>query len=216
MMHDFTAVILASASPRRKELFALLGFEFQVVPAEVEESPQHSETAPDYVIRLAEEKAQWVGARQDSSALIVAADTTVVDNGRILGKPADDADAEHMLRRLRGNLHKVYSGIAVAWDGDLHSDLCETDVPMRNYSDQEMQAYIGSGDPLDKAGAYAIQHSGFHPVENLNGCYTNVMGLPICHLARALENVGVKVSLDIPIVCQEQIDYVCPIHQLIF
>jgi len=114
-----------------------------------------------------------------------------------------------MLGQLRGNLHKVYSGIAVSGNGETVSDLCVTDVPMRSYSDQEMQAYIDSGDPFDKAGAYAIQHAGFHPVEYLCGCFANVMGLPLCHLTRSLRELGMSINQNIPQACQDHLDYVC-------
>jgi MAF protein len=213
--HDIPDLVLASASPRRKELFSLFGLDFKVFPAEIEEKSRRGEVAPDYVLRLAEEKAKWVAAHQDKSALIVAADTTVVDNGQILGKPIDDKDAEQILRQLRGKVHRVYSGIAISGKGKSISDLCETVVPMRNYSDQEIQEYIDSGDPLDKAGAYAIQHPGFHPVDYLEGCYANVMGLPLCHLARAMSQVGVKVLHNLPFICQEHIKYSCSIYHRI-
>jgi MAF protein len=162
------------------------------------------------------EKARWVAALHGDSALILAADTSVVDNDQILGKPVDFRDAEQMLRKLRGRCHKVYSGIGVIWKGKIVTDLCKTDVPIRNYSDKEIQEYIKTGNPLDKAGAYAIQHPDFHPVEHLEGCYANVMGLPLCHLTRAMMQVGIKVKKDIPVICQDYIRYKCQVfHQII-
>lgn len=212
---DFSGMILASASPRRQELIALLGLDFRVVPAEVEETPLPGESAPDYVLRLAEEKAQWVAAQQGTKSLIIAADTTVVKDGLIFGKPTDEIDAERMLRELRGKMHQVYSGIAVTRHGEMLRDLCKTDVPMRHYSEMEIQAYIDSRDPLDKAGAYAIQHAGFHPVEDLNGCFANVMGLPLCHITRTLLKLGVTINQNVPKACQDHIDYACPVFQSI-
>lgn len=215
MKRDLLTMVLASASPRRRELFALLGWDFQVAPANVPEDPFPGESAPDYVLRLAETKARWVAARQDANVLVLAADTTVVKNDQILGKPADAAEAARMLRLLRGKVHQVYSGIAIARNGKLFSDICGTDVPMRPYSDQEMRAYIDSGDPMDKAGAYAIQHAGFHPVEEMGGCYANVMGLPLCHVTRTLRILGIEVERNVPLVCQDHIGYECPVYRLI-
>jgi MAF protein len=110
--------------------------------------------------------------------IIIGADTAVVDGSRILGKPKDRLEATAMLKLLRGHAHRVYTALAVLrmYNEQLITDLCLTDVPMRNYRDEEIEAYVLGGDPLDKAGAYAIQHSGFHPVENMKGCYASVMG----------------------------------------
>jgi predicted house-cleaning NTP pyrophosphatase (Maf/HAM1 superfamily) len=120
-----------------------------------------------------------------------------------------------MLRALRGRTHQVYTAIALM-DVSRHagqplSDLATTEVPMRNYADDEIAAYIASGDPLDKAGAYAIQHDGFHPVAELRGCFANVMGLPLCHLARALRAMKVEPIADVPTVCQSYLRYRCPV-----
>jgi hypothetical protein len=124
-----------------------------------------------------------------------------VDSGDILGKPVDTAEAVTMLTRLRGHSHQVYTGIAAlrVADGKLVTDLCVTDVPMRLYSDEEIEAYTLSGDPLDKAGAYAIQHPGFRPVEKLNGCYASVMGLPMCHVMRALRKFDLSPQAEVPL-----------------
>jgi len=204
-------LILASNSPRRKELLQFGGWNFVVRAADIDESVAMGETPDEYVRRLAEHKAQrclkQLSAIERAEAVILAADTTVVDSRdgldgagesgpypqfEILGKPADAAEAERMLRRLRGRTHQVLTGIAVlrGRDGLGCSETVATDVPMRNYSDAEMQAYIRSGDPLDKAGAYGIQHPEFHPVERMLGCYPNVMGLPVCRVARLLADLG--------------------------
>jgi MAF protein len=147
----------------------------------------------------------------------VAADTTVVDGGQILGKPVDALDAESMLRRLRGREHQVFTALAVirCSDKSLASDWCVTDVPMRAYSDEEMHAYIATGDPLDKAGAYAIQHPDFKPVTGLKGCFANVMGLPMCHLVRTLAKMGIQTDKNIPQACQAELQYDCSFFHLV-
>jgi septum formation protein len=208
-------VILASNSPRRHQLLGLTGLDFRVVPADVDETPHQNESPPDYVQRLAATKAQAVGAQFDKDTLVIAADTTVADEGQILGKPLDDQDAARMLLQLRGRTHQVFTAIAVVHSGKLEIDVCGTDVPMRPYSDDEMQAYIASGDPLDKAGAYAIQHPGFHPVENLKGCYANVVGLPLCHLSRTLQKILISLDVDVPLACQATLGYSCSIYEYI-
>jgi len=170
-----------------------------------------------YVLRLAESKAR-AAAFSESAHLVLAADTTVVDTGSILGKPHHAGEARDMLLRLRGRTHQVFTALAVlpACGERVHTDLCITDVPMRVYSDTEIDAYVASGDPLDKAGAYAIQHAGFHPVEALAGCYANVVGLPLCHLANMLFRQGLPVRADLPHVCQSALGYHCPVYQQIF
>jgi predicted house-cleaning NTP pyrophosphatase (Maf/HAM1 superfamily) len=116
-----------------------------------------------------------------------------------------------MLHQLRGRIHQVYSGIAAVKEGKLYTDRCCTDVPMRDFSDEEIEAYIQSGDPMDKAGAYAIQHAGFHPVDDLQGCFANVMGLPLCHLSRTLRRFGYRLDVNVSEVCQNHIGYSCPV-----
>ncbi len=205
-------LILASNSPRRRQLLALSGWDFKVSVADVDESlfPQNEPPA-DYVLRLAETKARAAPARSDQ--VVLAADTTVVDGSEILGKPKDKAEAFAMLTRLRGHTHQVYTGVALLRqsDGLLLKELCVTDVPMRNYSDEEINAYIETGDPLDKAGAYAIQHSQFHPVTNVSGCYTSVMGLPLCQVASLMGKMGFSFHTSVPAECQRLLDYQCPI-----
>lgn len=208
-------VILASNSPRRKQLLGLTDLNFQVLPADVDETPHEGESAPDYVQRLAVSKAQAIGIQVGSEALIIAADTTVVDGNQILGKPVDNEDAARMLRQLRGRSHHVYTAIAVLQADQLLVECCDTNVPMREYSDAAMQAYIESGDPLDKAGAYAIQHPGFHPVDDLQGCYANVVGLPLCHLLRMLRKIDIELVVDVPMGCQSTLGYECPIYEAV-
>jgi septum formation protein len=209
-------LILASNSPRRRFLLGLTGLDFEVIPADVDESTILGESPQDYVLRLAGDKARAVAALQSDTKTIISADTTVVDDGEILGKPLNAADAERMLRQLRGHTHQVYTGLALLQsDGRLLPELGFTDVPMRSYADEEMAAYVASGDPLDKAGAYAIQHDGFHPVENMKGCYANVVGLPLCHLVRSLNKIGLEPKENVPEQCQEALKYSCPVYDLI-
>jgi len=216
MMNDNnTNLILASNSPRRRQLLALLGMAFKVVPADVDETPFPEEPAVDYVLRLAAEKATWVRDNIEPNAFIIAADTTVTYNGKIFGKPCNEAEASDMLKQLRGRVHQVYSGIAVVINSNLSTVSVGTDVPMRRYSDDEIQRYIDTGDPLDKAGAYAIQHSDFHPVEELRGCYANVMGLPLCHLTKVMMAHNLTLDGKTSDACQNYIGYQCPVFSKI-
>ncbi len=190
---------------------------FSVIVSDVDESQHEGETPRDYVLRLAEDKARAAVKNARPQHIIVAADTAVVDGDTILGKPKDLADAARMLQSLRGHKHWVYSGLAVLKmsDGQLITDWCETEVPMRDYSDEEINEYVLSGDPLDKAGAYAIQHPHFQPVENLRGCYASVMGLPMCHLVRVLKKMDVGANGDVPAKCQTYLRYQCPVSRAI-
>jgi septum formation protein len=212
-------LVLASSSPRRKELLALGGWMFSIAPAEIDETPLPEEEPRQYVLRMAENKARAVSARQHSADVVIGADTIVVDSPQnkeqILGKPTDAANAAAMLRQLRGHQHVVYTAIAVLRisDSRLLTDLCATRVPMRDYSDQEIDSYVATRDPLDKAGAYAIQHVDFNPVVNLQGCYANVVGLPLCHLTRTMLKFGIQPEVDIASACQAALGYRCPVFQ---
>lgn len=205
-------IYLASNSPRRRQLMAVAGWTFQVVSAPVDESVLLGETPAVYVRRLAEAKAQAALAvlPPDASGWVAAADTTVADvqasGFEILGKPTDAADARRMLRQLRGRTHQVYTGLAVLrlFDQARRSAVVATDVPMRAYTEAEIEAYIASGDPQDKAGAYAIQHPVFRPAPFLRGCYPNVVGLPVCRLAALL------ADLDGPAPADAQAFSACP------
>ncbi len=206
-------LILASNSPRRRQLIALGGWSFRVAPADIDETPFSGEEPRRYVARLALSKAQSAMRAVSTADLVVAADTTVADGVEILGKPVNEPDAWRMLRQLRGRVHQVYTAVAVLrpHDGMELVDVCETDVPMRDYIDEEIAAYIASRDPFDKAGAYAIQNHDFHPVTELAGCYANVMGLPLCHLTRLLRQAGIYPAGPIPPACQAALDYSCPV-----
>ena len=190
---------------------------FSVSVSDVDESQRIGEAPADYVLRLAEAKARAAIPHARTEHIIIGSDTAVIDGNRILGKPKDIKDAMLMLQSLRGHTHQVYTALAVLQmqDEQLITDLCVTDVPMRNYSDEEIESYALSGDPLDKAGAYAIQHRGFHPVENFSGCYASVMGMPMCHLVRVLKKIDVHPAVDIPMACQNLLNYQCPISNAI-
>jgi septum formation protein len=148
-------IVLASNSPRRQELLSITGWSFSKAPANIDESPHGGELPDMYVRRLAVEKAE--NCKTNITGLILSADTIVVNGGHLLGKPVDETDAVQMLKNLRGHAHRVMTAIALMdrETGRLEQDLCSTNVRMRNYSDEEIVAYVKSGDPLDKAGAYA-------------------------------------------------------------
>ena len=210
-------LVLASNSPRRKQLLSLGGWEFQVLPVDIDESQHDNENAEKYVSRLAQEKANAAALHVPPWSLVIAADTCVVDGDKILGKPSNEREAWEMLKQLQGRMHQVYTAIC-GLDADTRltiSDLCRTDVMMRSYSEEEISTYIASGDPLDKAGAYAIQHRGFDPVEKIEGCYANVVGLPLCHLGRILQKFDISSKTDITINCQESLQYTCSIKDMV-
>jgi len=211
------ALILASNSPRRRQLFSLGGWDFHVMVADVDETPFADESPREYVLRLAQAKALAIQPRAESDAVIVGSDTTVVLDDAILGKPVDEADAEQMLKQLRGRTHQVFTALALhdMNSGQTLTELSITDVPMRNYSDDEIKKYIQSGDPMDKAGAYAIQHPEFQPVETMQGCYASVMGLPLCHLLRALKRFDIIPAANVPAACQSLLNYPCPVSSKI-
>jgi septum formation protein len=183
----------------------------------VDETRRTGELPSDYVVRVAEAKARAAAGRTGAHKYIVAADTAVADGDQIFGKPANAAEAVHMLRTLRGHSHQVYTGIAALnlAEARLLTDVCITDVPMRSYGDPEIDEYVKSGDPFDKAGAYAIQHASFRPVENLRGCYASVMGLPLCHLLRLLDRMNSASQPDLPGRCQTHLKYDCPVSSAI-
>ncbi len=189
-------LVLASASPRRRELLTALGVPFAVRAADVpEELPPHV-PVPSLAEGLALAKARAV-ARDEPRTVVLAADTIVVLDGRPLGKPADAEEARQMLRALRGRAHEVVTGVAVVSpEHAARVDHARTLVYMRCYTDSEIEVYIASGDPFDKAGAYAIQHPEFRPVARIEGCYCNVVGLPLWTVRRLL--AAAAPSLPVP------------------
>ncbi|MDB4908678.1 MAG: maf [Gemmatimonadetes bacterium] len=187
-MTDAPRVILASQSPRRRELLTLIGIVHEVRPADIDESYMVGETPLGHAERLARGKAEAVHA---SEALVIGSDTIVVVDGDVLGKPKTRDDARVMLRRLSGRSHVVITAVAVAYHGELRSAVEQVDVTFRELTDDEIDAYIETGEPMDKAGSYGIQGYGATIVERVNGDYFAVMGLPLNRLVRLIEGFGV-------------------------
>ncbi len=207
------SIILASSSPRRQAFLHDLGLDFAVMPADVDETPLPAESPTALARRLAESKAQAVAARLPAGrdVVVVAADTIVAMGMQQLGKPDDKADASRMLAMLRDREHEVHSAVCVldAASGCAHTRVNTTVVWMRNYSDKEIATYVESGDPLDKAGAYAIQHPEFNPAQTIDGCLSNVVGLPLDDLCELLVAVGIEVPGDVVEVCEAQTHFAC-------
>ncbi|HOV06791.1 MAG TPA: Maf family protein [Anaerolineaceae bacterium] len=208
-------IVLASNSPRRRELLTWMDLPFTATAADIDETPLAGELPADYVLRLAEEKARACQRQAGFGAVILAADTTVADGDEIIGKPRDRADALRILRQLRGRTHLVHTAIVVGVPsrGLTTEELCSTEVRMRRYSEEDLLAYVESDDPLDKAGAYAIQNPQFDPVQKISGCYASVMGLPLCHLERSLRRLGFGARKGIPYRCMRELAYTCPIFK---
>ena len=198
-------------------MLAWMEVPFTTTAADVDETPLAGETPEDYVMRLAREKARACERQAPFNAVILAADTTVADGNQIIGKPLDAEDAARMLRQLRSRHHMVHTAVVVGLPsrGLSELELCSTRVKMRAYTEDELMLYVQSGDPLDKAGAYAIQDEGFDPVEKLSGCYASVMGLPLCHIERALRRLGFGVRKRVPYRCQRELAYTCPVFKAI-
>ncbi|HJM88789.1 MAG TPA: Maf family protein [Dehalococcoidia bacterium] len=189
-------LILASASPRRRELLTALGLAFEVQSSDVDEASD--ETDPTALVReLALRKARAIGEQTGSDGVVIGADTIVVLDGAILGKPRDAADATAMLGSLRGRQHEVVTGVAICADGEQVVDAVTSRVTMREYAAAEVGRYVDGGSPLDKAGAYAIQDAAFAPVAHCDGCECSVIGLPLWTVARMLTRSGLR-ALDAP------------------
>ena len=216
-----TEFILASKSPRRQMLLRNLINHFIVMETDIDEAIQSGEDPSDFVLRLASEKAFAAGKKLEESTLqdviVIAADTIVVDREKTLGKPIDEADAIDILDRLKNRTHQVLSGIAVYQleTGQIRSRMVLTDVRMRNYTETEVQEYVNSGDPFDKAGAYAIQNDSFNPAPDFEGCFANVMGLPLCHLSLLMREANLEIDSRVADRCQESIHYQCPVYSQI-
>jgi septum formation protein len=191
-------IVLASASPRRRELLTQIGLKFQVVPSRAEELVLPGETPEEHVIRLSIDKASDVAAQKEvEGRWFIGSDTIVLCNGQILGKPADERHAATMLRMLSGREHRVLSGYAILdrQTGEQRAEAVSTKVRFRELTDAEIARYIASGEPADKAGAYAIQGLGVCFVAEIEGSYTNVVGLPLCRLTLALKQLGVPLPI---------------------
>ncbi len=182
-------LILASASPRRAELLRAAGFTFEVATIDVDESPRNGEAPEQYVLRLAEAKAEKVAARHRGE-IVLGADTTVVIDDLILGKPADRDDARRMLRLLAGRTHDVLTGVCVCHTPRRLSRVASTAVTFLPMTDAEIEWYAASGEPDDKAGAYAIQGLASRFVERIDGSYSNVVGLPVALVNRLLKEIA--------------------------
>ncbi len=188
--------MLASASPRRSELLELAGIKFRIVPADVPEEPLDDESPSSFALRLSEEKAKAAAILDKSGRFFIGADTIVVLSGQIMGKPADSADAVSMLSRLSGKTHEVITAYTVL---DMESSIsisraiC-TEVVFANLDPKDIDRYVSTGCPLDKAGGYAIQGGAAHMVKEIRGSYTNVVGLPTCELIETLRQIGALMN----------------------
>ncbi len=212
--------ILASQSPRRQSLIKLLGYPFSVMVADVDEA---SITDPDpavNVVKTAVLKAHTIAQKTSvTDKIIIAADTTVALDGHMLNKPHDAIEAISMLQSLRNRAHEVHTGLVLIdlRTGQQVAGVTTAVVTMRNYTDEEIAAYVASGDPMDKAGSYAIQHPIFKPVSQLDGCYTAVVGLSVCDLILTLDELGVPRLADLTTVHHAHqmadLDFPCPIYK---
>ena len=189
MYHLRPLFTLASTSPRRQELLTRAGYAFDVVPADIDEQRWPREAPRDYVQRLATSKAEAVAA-ENPDRLVLGADTVVVVDGDVLGKPADDAEASEMLRRLSGRVHEVLTGVAVVTNTSRWVAVESTLVTLVGLDPLTIDWYVATGEPLDKAGAYGVQGIASRFVERIEGSYTNVVGLPVALTARLLGESG--------------------------
>jgi septum formation protein len=199
-------IVLASASQRRQQFLRDLGLTFTSLATDIDETPLPGEAPAAMALRLAIAKAHAAARRLDDrtgAQLVIASDTTVAMDGVIYGKPEDAADATRMLRELRARSHQVVSALCLLRlpDGEQHTRVHWTDVAMRAYADEEIVAYVASGDPLDKAGAYGIQTAPFRPVLALRGCFASVMGLPLADLRDLLASFGVPIHAAVAAIC---------------
>lgn len=197
LSHPIRPLILASASPRRQQLLALLGVPFRVKPADIDETPPDGHTPEEVALSLARQKAMAViGEVQD--ALVLGADTIVVCDGAILGKPGDAEDALRMLRCLNGREHLVVTGVALleVAQGEVvreQGEVVRTRVWFRNVTEEHLRRYVATGEPMDKAGAYGAQGYGSTLIERIDGCYFNVVGLPVSRVCAMLEAWGIPL-----------------------
>lgn len=188
-MTDTPVLVLASASPRRRQLLEMLGIEHRVVPPDVDEAHRAGEAPADYVVRLARDKARAVSGR-DPRPLVLAADTTVILGDELFAKPATVGEAVEMLGRLAGRTHQVYTGVALAQGERVETALDVSDVTFRRLSKEQIANYVATGEPMDKAGAYAIQGKGAALIDGIRGDFFGVMGLPLRLVLDLLERFG--------------------------
>jgi septum formation protein len=193
---DTPPIYLASASPRRAALLEQIGVEFQVIAAEIGEDLLAGETPQETVLRLASSKAVAIVQQTFTAPRpVLGADTVVVVAGEVLGKPASPADAEAMLALLSGRIHQVFTGVALAWQGAVRTSLSISEVRFRSTTPAERQAYCQTGEPMDKAGGYAVQGRGAVFIERLEGSYSGVMGLPLFETAELLQGLRSPTGL---------------------
>jgi len=204
---------LVSNSPRRREILSWAGWRLEKMASNGDEAMLAGENPEQYVRRIAVLKSGVDLEDAAAGDFILSADTIVVLDGTLLGKPRDSKEAVGMLAALRARGHWVMTAVAVrqACSENAGLELCKSRVSMRAYTDEEIQRYVSSGDPLDKAGAYAIQDRAFHPAEDFRGCLASVMGMPLCHLERMLRRSREYAWTDWPLICQKKLEYTCPI-----
>ena len=184
-----SALVLASASPRRAELLAAAGYAFTVDPAHVDESERAGESPENYVLRVARDKARAVAARRDPVEIVIGADTTVVAHGEILAKPADESDAVRMLQALAGHVHVVFTAVVVIAGGRELEEVVATRVRLLPLSPEEIRWYVATGEPMGKAGAYAIQGRAARFVDWIEGSWSNVVGLPVATVSEMIKRL---------------------------
>jgi septum formation protein len=186
-------IVLASSSPRRRELLSTLGLGFDVIHPSSDEAVSGNETPEDFVLRVSAEKASSVSRTLGEGVVVIGADTVVVVDGEILGKPRDPEDASSMLRKLSGKEHHVYTAFSIVRPKNeiLHSEIVDTRVRVKPLAASEIEGYIKTGEPMDKAGAYGIQGIGSFMVGGFEGSYSNVVGLPVEELLAALKKLGI-------------------------
>ena len=182
-------VILASASPRRRELLTLVGIPHEVRPADIDETYLPDEVPREHALRLAREKAQRI---TEANAVVIGSDTIVIVDDEVLGKPRDEADAARMLARLSGRRHTVITAVAVSWRGSVRADAESVDVTFHQLTDDQIRDYIATREPMDKAGAYGIQGYGAAIVARVDGDYFAVMGLPIQRMVGLMRELGLR------------------------
>ena len=190
-------ILLASQSPRRRDLLRMIGIPFEAIPADIDESQLPGEPPAEHAERLAREKGAVIAARRPD-ALVISADTIVVLDGEVLGKPADAAEARATLRRLSGRTHTVFTAVAVAFEGRVESEVEAVAVTFRELDDETIAAYVETGEPMDKAGAYGIQGYGAIIVQRIDGDFFAVMGLALGLLVELMARVGARYEFRPP------------------
>ena len=186
-------LVLASSSPRREKLFRKLGLDFNIISPNVIEVPANGESPVGYVLRISLEKALTVGAALEHKHIVIGADTIVVCDGVILGKPEDEEHAKSMLERLSGRYHEVMTGLSIVKSKSeiMHIEHVKSMVKLKSLNQDEIEEYVNTKEPLDKAGGYAAQGIGAFMIEEIQGSFTNVVGLPLSNLSNALKNLGI-------------------------